>query len=75
MSEATLTRKGQITIPADIRRAMGVSAQDRVVFTRLDDGTVVMRAKIRSVLELRGLLRRDGDTPPVPVENMRIGRS
>lgn len=74
MSEATLTSKGQITIPADIRKAMGVSAQDRIVFTRLDDGTIVMRAKTRSVLELRGLLRREGDAPAVPVEKMRIGR-
>lgn len=74
MSEATLTSKGQITIPADIRKAMGVSAQDRVVFTRLDDGTIVMRAKTRSVLELRGMLRREGDAPSVPVEKMRIGR-
>lgn len=74
MSEAVLTRKGQITIPADIRKAMGVSAQDRVVFTRLDDGTIVMRAKTRSILELRGLLRRDTQVPVVPIEAMRIGR-
>lgn len=74
MSEATLTSKGQITIPADIRKAMGVTAQDRIVFTRLDDGTVVMRAKTRSVLELRCLLRRETDAPVVPIEKMRIGQ-
>lgn len=48
MAEATVTRKGQITIPVDIRQAMGRAPQDRVVFTRLANGTVVMRARKRS---------------------------
>jgi antitoxin PrlF len=45
MSEATITSKGQITVPADVRKALGLQAGERVVFTRLDDGTTVMRAK------------------------------
>lgn len=58
MSEATVTSKGQVRIPADRCRAMGLSTGDRVVFTRLEDGTIVMRAKTRSVLELKGMLKR-----------------
>jgi AbrB family looped-hinge helix DNA binding protein len=75
MSEATITSKGQVTIPADIRRAMGLSAGERVVFTQLDDGTIVFRAKRRSILELRGLLKpaRAGKHP-VSVRDMNIGR-
>lgn len=75
MSEATITSKGQVTIPADIRRAMGLSAGERVVFTQLDDGTIVFRAKRRSILELRGLLKpaRTGKHP-VSVRDMNIGR-
>ena len=46
MLEATITSKGQVTIPADIRKALGLTAGERVVFTRLDDGTTVMRPKI-----------------------------
>ena len=42
MSEATLTSKGQITIPADIRRSLGVHAQDRITFTPMPDGTVLL---------------------------------
>ena len=57
MSEATITSKGQVTIPAEIREAMGLAAGERVVFTQLDDGTTVMRAKTRSILELKGLLK------------------
>ncbi len=33
MSEATLSSKGQITIPADIREALGLVVGERVVFT------------------------------------------
>jgi antitoxin PrlF len=54
MSEATITSKGQVTIPAEIRKALGLAAGGRVIFTRLDDGTTVFRAKTRSVMELRG---------------------
>lgn len=47
MSKATVNTKGQITIQAFICNAMSLSAHARVVFTILDDGTVVMRAKDR----------------------------
>lgn len=56
MSEATLTSKGQITIPADIRRSMALAAKDRITFTPMPDGTVVMRAKTKSMVDLRGIL-------------------
>lgn len=73
MSEATLTSKGQITIPADIRQAMGLMPQDRVVFTRLANGTVVMRAKKRSVQEIAGMLKLPTGQAPVAIDDMRIG--
>lgn len=75
MSEATITSKGQVTIPAEIRRAMGLTAGERVVFTRLDDGTTVFRAKRRSIMELKGFLKRvKGKKRPVPIKDMNIGR-
>ena len=74
MSDATLTSKGQITIPANIRKALRLSTGERVVFTQLDDGTVIMRAKTRSVLDLKGLLQAEG-LPKLAVDDMRIGRS
>jgi bifunctional DNA-binding transcriptional regulator/antitoxin component of YhaV-PrlF toxin-antitoxin module len=43
--------------PAEIRKAMGLNADERVVFKPLDDGTTVMRAKTRSILDLRGILK------------------
>ena len=74
MPEATITSKGQVTLPAELRKAMGLSAGDRVVFTTLDDGTTVMRAKTRSMLELKGLLKAAAKKRKVPVADMNIGR-
>ena len=75
MSEATVTSKGQVTIPADIRRAMGLAAGERVVFTQLEDGTIVFRPKRRSVLELRGLLKfARARKRPILIKDMNIGR-
>ena len=44
MDVAKVTAKGQITIPADVREAVGVREGDKVVFVRMDDGTVSMRS-------------------------------
>lgn len=74
MSESTITSKGQVTIPADIRRALGLSAGERVVFTRLEDGTTVMRAKTRSLNDLKGLLKPAVGKRKVDVADMNIGR-
>ena len=63
MSEATMTSKGQTTIPKDIRDGLGLKPQDRLHFTLLPDGTVIMRAKKRSVSELYGVLHRPGRKP------------
>ena len=57
MSEATMTSKGRITIPADIRKGLGVAAGERVVLTRLEDGTVILRAKTRSIQHLNVMLK------------------
>ena len=57
MAEAVITSKGQITIPAEIRRKMNLVPQDKVVFTLLPNGTTVMRAKNRSVTSLAGTIK------------------
>lgn len=74
MSEATVTSKGQITIPADVRKAMALETGTKVVFTRLNDGTMVLRSKSRSALDLSGLLKPALKGRKVPVSAMKIGR-
>ena len=71
MSEASVTSKGQITIPVGIRQSMRLKARDRVVFTRLADGTVVMRAKVRSIADLAGSAPKRAKK--VRIKDMRFG--
>ena len=76
MSEATITSKGQVTIPVEIRKALGLTAGERVVFTQLDDGTTVFRAKTRSIMELRGILKHARRKKRrVSIKDMNIGSS
>jgi AbrB family looped-hinge helix DNA binding protein len=72
MSEATLTSKGQITIPSDIRKSMAINPKDRLTFTPMPDGTVVMRAKTKSIKDLKGMLKPLQGVS-VPVSDMRMG--
>ena len=74
MSEATVTSKGQITIPADIRNALRLAAGERVVFTCLEDGTTIMRAKTRSILDLKGILKPGRGRRRVSIADMSVGR-
>lgn len=43
MDVAKVTAKGQITIPSDVREAIGIRTGDKVVFVRMDDGSVSLR--------------------------------
>lgn len=54
---ATLTSKGQTTIPKEIRDELGMKAGDRMTFTLLPDGSVIMRVKNRNVRDLYGALK------------------
>lgn len=42
MPTATLTSKGQITVPQSVRRALGLQAGTKVDFVRVDDGFKVV---------------------------------
>jgi AbrB family looped-hinge helix DNA binding protein len=68
-TESTLTSKGQTTIPKDIRDSLGIKSGDRMTFTLMPDGTVLLRVKNKSVMNLAGTLRRKG-RKPLPVEQL-----
>ncbi|MFO7270651.1 AbrB/MazE/SpoVT family DNA-binding domain-containing protein [Sphaerobacter thermophilus] len=52
---ATVSSKGQITIPAAVRRHLGVAPGGKVVFAISDEGIVTMRrAAYPSIASLRG---------------------
>jgi antitoxin PrlF len=68
-SNATLTSKGQTTIPKEIRDSLSMKAGDQMTFTLMPDATVVMRVKTKSVSELAGVLQKKG-RKPIPVEQL-----
>lgn len=61
--DATLTSKGQTTIPKEIRDSLHMKAGDRMTFTLMPDATVVMRLKSKSLTELAGSLHKKGRKP------------
>ncbi len=68
-AEATLTSKGQTTIPREIREGLGMKSGDLMTFTLLPDGTVLLRLKNKSVMSLAGRLHKKG-RKPLPVEEL-----
>ncbi len=70
-TEATLTSKGQTTIPKPIRDSLGMKTGDRMSFTLMPDGVVVMRVKNKRVSELAGLLYKKG-RKSVPIERLSL---
>lgn len=63
MTAATLTSKGQLTLPKDVRVALGVGPGDRVDFVRMDDGNFAVMPATHAVKSLKGLIAK----PKVPV--------
>jgi AbrB family looped-hinge helix DNA binding protein len=70
MADATtMTSKGQVTVPREIRDRLGLKSGDKMVFTMLGDGTVVMRPKTRRLADVAGSLTRQGQAK-VAIEDM-----
>jgi AbrB family looped-hinge helix DNA binding protein len=68
MPTATLTSKGQITIPAIVREALGVGAGDRVEFIEVSPGRYEVIPATRPVTELKGMFGKP--VKPVSVDDM-----
>lgn len=60
MVTATLTSKGQLTIPKTVRQSLHLHAGDRVAFVVHDETEAVMKPITKSVDEVFGRLHRDG---------------
>jgi AbrB family looped-hinge helix DNA binding protein len=58
MTAATITSKGQLTLPKDVREALRVGPGDRVEFVRMEDGNFAVMPARRSVMSLKGIIPR-----------------
>lgn len=62
MATATLSSKGQMVIPKEIRDKLGLQPGSEVDLLVLDNGDVILRPAIDDVRKLKGLLARFGRT-------------
>jgi AbrB family looped-hinge helix DNA binding protein len=57
MAESTLTVKGQTTVPAEVREQVGAAPGTRLVWHVMPDGSILVRAKTKSILDMAGALK------------------
>lgn len=70
MADATtMTTKGQVRVPSEIRDRLGLKPGGKMAFTMLSEGSGVMRPKPRRLADLAGSLPRPGQAK-VTVEDM-----
>jgi AbrB family looped-hinge helix DNA binding protein len=74
MATATLTSKGQITIPAEVRAALRVDAGDRVEFVEVAPGRYEFIAATQSVTALKGMFGKARKTASIDDMNAAIAR-
>lgn len=60
---ATVTDKGQVTVPKEIRDKVGIVPGSKLDFEFLDDGTLRVRVLARGAGNLFGLVQRPGAVP------------
>ncbi|HVL56948.1 MAG TPA: AbrB/MazE/SpoVT family DNA-binding domain-containing protein [Burkholderiaceae bacterium] len=74
MSSATITSKGQITIPASVRQRLGVAAGDRVEFVEIGPGEFALKAATQDVRLLKGLIPKPKKPVSIAEMNEAISR-
>lgn len=68
MTTATLSTKGQITIPKDVRTRLGIDTGDRVEFVEIQDGVFQIVAATQDVQALKGIVPKP--KKPVTIKQM-----
>jgi len=69
MALATLTRKGQVTIPKSVRDSLGLHTGDKLEFIVSEKSEAYFRPVTRKVDDVFGKLYRSG-RKPVSIEEM-----
>ena len=68
MTSATVTSKGQVTIPVDVRTKLGLRPGSRLAFVPTDKGGFEIHPEAASIKDLKGTVPRP--VQPVSVEEM-----
>lgn len=75
MARATLTSKGQITIPKEVRERLGVEAGDRLEFVEQERGVYRVVAATRDVRDLKGMVPKPRRAVTIEEMNAAVRRS
>lgn len=76
MATATITSKGQVTIPKKIRDKLGLKPGDKVDFELNEKGKLEVSTKTYSIMDTAGILYRPGQkTASIEDMNEAIGEA
>ena len=73
MATATVTSKGQVTIPVEVRERLGIRAGTRVQFVPRSDGGYDFVAASGSIRDLQGMFAGSGRTATLEEMDQAIG--
>ena len=65
---AKVTSKGQITLPKELRKSLGIKPGDRVSFQKTEKGNYELIAKTKTMEDIRGIISYDG--PPLSTDDI-----
>ena len=68
MSAATMTSKGQVTVPKDIRVLLGLQTGDKINFVVNDEGIVNFLPVTKNIQTLKGMIEKPSE--PVSIDDM-----
>jgi len=75
MPTTTLTSKGQVTIPVDVRKHLGLETGDRIEFVLNEtSGRYEVVPATQSVTDLKGILRKPKKAVSIDEMNEAIAR-
>jgi AbrB family looped-hinge helix DNA binding protein len=74
MCTATVNSKGQITIPAKVRKDLGLKAGDRLWFIKGERGEYILRHKTGSIMDVKGMLNWTGKSATIKEMNETIAK-
>lgn len=75
MTTATITSKGQVTIPVSVRTSLGVGIGDKLEFIKLENGHFELVASTLPVTAIKGMIKKPSKTVTIEEMNEAIALS
>ena len=59
--EAKVMSKGQVTLPVEVRKQLGVSSGDRIVFVVTDEGVFIINSAVAAIKFMQSMMKGEAD--------------